>query len=219
MNEQLPLLLAALAGAAPVALYIARAKPAATHTVHCPMQHSRLRRGPRTFVVADLVGYTALTEAQGDEHAAVVVGRFRRAVRSLVSRCAMAGLRWTGDGVLLAFDDSRAAVDAALRLAGGVDGLPPVRVGVHTGTAVRRRGDWFGAGVNLAARVADVAGGGEVVVTQATREACAELDGVELRALQARRFKNVNGDVVLYAIAPAPCPSLPTAPGTLSPAL
>jgi adenylate cyclase len=219
MNEQLPLLLAALAGAAPVALYIARAKPAATHTVHCPMQRSRLRRGPRTFVVADLVGYTALTEAQGDEHAAVVVGRFRRAVRSLVSRCAMAGLRWTGDGVLLAFDDARAAVDAALRLARGADGLPPVRVGVHTGTAVRRRGDWFGAGVNLAARVADVAGGGEVVVTQATREACAELDGVELRALQARRFKNVNGDVVLYAIAPAPCPSLPTAPGTLSPAL
>jgi adenylate cyclase len=216
MPDQLPVLLAALAGAAPVALYVARSKPAPRQG-HCPRR--RLRRGPRTFVVADLVGYTALTEERGDEHAAEVVGRFRRSVRSLVSRCEAAGIRWTGDGVLLAFDDSRAALEAALRIAAGVDGLPPVRVGVHTGTAVRRRGDWFGAGVNLAARVADAAGGGEVVVTRATRDACADLDGLELRSLQARRFKNVSRHVELYAIAPSARPPLSPAPSTLSPAV
>src|SRR2546423_10456578 len=49
--------------------------------------------------------------------------------------------------------------------------LPPVRVGVHTGPAVSRDGDWYGTTVNVAARLCSAAGGGEVLVSEATRSA------------------------------------------------
>ena len=57
------------------------------------------------------------------------------------------------------------------QLANGLDGLPPVRVGVNTGPAVERDGDFFGSTVNLAARLSQAARGGEVLLTEATRAA------------------------------------------------
>jgi class 3 adenylate cyclase/YHS domain-containing protein len=71
-----------------------------------------------------------------------------------------------------------------------------VRVGMHTGTAVTRGDDWFGAAVNLAARVADVAGPGEVICTEATR-ACVG-PAVPLRERGSTAFKNVSEPVILY---------------------
>src|SRR5438132_13661274 len=69
--------------------------------------------------------------------------------------------------------------------------FPVVRVGMHTGAAVERAGDWFGAAVNLAARVSAAAGGSEVLLTAATRHAAGTLPGVELHARGRRSFKNV----------------------------
>jgi class 3 adenylate cyclase len=61
------------------------------------------------------------------------------------------------------------------------NGFPLVRVGMHTGPAVGRDGDWFGATVNLAARVSAAAAGGEALLTATTRTAAGEVAGVELR--------------------------------------
>ena len=57
-------------------------------------------------------------------------------------------------------------------------GFPAIRVGMHHCTAIEREGDWFGATVNLAARVAALAAGGEVLVTDAVRDAVEELEGL-----------------------------------------
>ena len=51
-------------------------------------------------------------------------------------------------------------------LANGLDGLPSVRVGMNTGPAVERNGDFFGSTVNLAARLGQAARGGEVLLTK-----------------------------------------------------
>jgi adenylate cyclase len=220
MPDLLPLLLTAVGcaavplAAAAAGFSLARAKPLA-HRARCAV-----RDGRRTFVVADVTGYTALTETRGDEHAAAVVARFRRRVRALVRPCERShNLRWTGDGVLLAFADPDPALRLALRLAGGIEGVPPVRVGVHTGSAVRRRGDWFGSGVNLAARVADVAAGGEVVLTESTRAACGELPDVGWREVEARPLKNVSRDVRLFSAVALPAAPATALARTLSPAL
>jgi hypothetical protein len=82
---------------------------------------------------------------------------------------------------------------------GAQHGLPLVRVGMHTGSAVERDGDWFGATVNLAARVSAAAAGGEALLTAATRAACGDLEGVELRERGRRAFRNVGEPVPVYA--------------------
>src|SRR5213076_2706501 len=74
-------------------------------------------------------------------------------------------------------------------------GLPPVRVGVHTGSAVHRHGDWYGSGVNVAARLCSAAGGGEVLVSDATREAAGSLRQVRLGERQLHWLKNVSDPV------------------------
>jgi adenylate cyclase len=72
-----------------------------------------------------------------------------------------------------------------------------VRVGVHTGTAVRRGGDWFGSAVNLASRVADLARAGEVLLTDATRHAIE--GGLAVRELGPRSLKHVARPLRVYS--------------------
>ena len=95
------------------------------------------------------------------------------------------------------------ACGSALALANGLDGLPPVRVGVNTGSAVERDGDFFGSTVNLAARLGQAARGGEVLLTDATREA-ARRARAKLEPRGPRRFRNARDPVVVYAAQDRP---------------
>jgi adenylate cyclase len=70
---------------------------------------------------------------------------------------------------------------------------------MDTGRAVERAGDWFGATVNLAARVSGEAAGGEVLLTDATREAAGSVDGVHFQERGRRAVRNVREPVVLHA--------------------
>jgi YHS domain-containing protein len=70
---------------------------------------------------------------------------------------------------------------------------------MHHGPAIGREGDWFGATVNLAARVAAVAAGGEVLLTGAVRECAGELDGVEYESRGEHRIRNITAPVPLFA--------------------
>jgi adenylate cyclase len=86
-----------------------------------------------------------------------------------------------------------------------------VRVGIHTGSAVRRGDDWFGSAVNLAARVADTARAGEVLVTEPTRQELGR--GVRLCPRGRQRFKNVAQWLNVYALVlDNPPPALPIDP-------
>jgi hypothetical protein len=70
---------------------------------------------------------------------------------------------------------------------------------MHTGPAVERDGDWFGATVNLAARVSAAASGGEALLTAATKAAAGDVTGVELRERGRWTFRNVAEPVQVYA--------------------
>lgn len=157
----------------------------------------------QTFLFADLAGFAALTEAHGDDHAADLVGAFCAEVGKLLPEHGAEQIKSIGDALMIRVTSAANAIRLAVRIVdevGGRHGFPAVRVGIHTGAAVAREDDWFGATVNLAARVADAAAAGEVLLTNATRGAATkELKGTQLVERQQVRFKNLSEPVELWA--------------------
>ena len=135
---------------------------------------SMARHPAPTFVFADLVGYTALTQRRGDDAAARVAHDFWRAMSGLCRQYGARQVKALGDGAMIWAPDAARAVTlatSAVEQVGTRGDLLPVRVGVHTGSAVMRGGDWYGGAVNLAARLAAAAEPNQVLVSAATRAA------------------------------------------------
>jgi class 3 adenylate cyclase/YHS domain-containing protein len=154
-----------------------------------------------TFVFADIAGFTALTEAHGDEQAATLVADFCDAVRAELPAGA-AHVKTIGDAVMLRVPDPAAAIHLALNMAHGLmsgHGAPAVRVGLHHGPAIEREGDYFGAAVNLAARVSGLASGGEVLVTGQTAALAPDLEGVFYEARGRQALRGVREPVEIFA--------------------
>jgi adenylate cyclase len=154
-----------------------------------------------TFLFADIAGYTALTEAHGDADAAELAATFCSEVSQLARASGGEVIKTIGDAVMVRHGDPVGAVGLGLAAAHEVlagHGFPAVRVGMHHGPAVKRHGDWFGATVNLAARVAAAAAGGEVLLTAAVRDRVGELGGVEFESRGEHRMRNVAAPVPLF---------------------
>jgi class 3 adenylate cyclase len=97
-----------------------------------------------------------------------------------------------------------------LRIVSGLEavpGFPPVRVGMHTGPAVGRDRDWYGATVNVAARLCAAAGGGEVLVGESTLKAAGRMRKVRLTERRLHWLKNVTEPVPAHVASERPCPS------------
>lgn len=154
-----------------------------------------------TFLFADLAGFTALTEAHGDEEAAELVDDFVEVIGELVPQYRGKTVKTIGDAVMVHVDEPAAAIHLGLAIVGTLgerSRFPVVRVGIHTGTAVSREGDWLGSGVNVAARVTGAASGDEVLLTEATHELAGPLEGVEIESRGSVRLRNVRDPVRLF---------------------
>ena len=141
--------------------------------------YSRLH-GPPAVAFLDLTGYTRLTEEQGDEAAANLAAELKSLVRRSSLEHGGESVKWLGDGVMFYFPDPTHGVLAAFDMVEGavVQDLPPARVGIHAGPVVFQEGDYFGRTVNVAARIADYARPGEVLVS---REVVDAASGTQLR--------------------------------------
>lgn len=107
-----------------------------------------------------------------------------------------------GDELMLRCHQAAGALKLSLAIVhdvGAQHGFPSVRAGLNTGPAIERQGDWFGTTVNLAARIAGLAGGGEILLSEATKNAAGEIPGIEFRERGLRELKNVRAPVLLYA--------------------
>ena len=110
-----------------------------------------------------------------------------------------------GDGVHFHFRDPGDAVRASLEIvrAAPSRGLPPAHVGVEAGPMLYDEGDYFGRTVNLAARIAAVAGAGQVFVGQTLAEGGAQ-DGFELVEVGTFELKGISRPELLFeAVRPA----------------
>jgi adenylate cyclase len=129
--------------------------------------YRRLDRPP-AMCFLDITGYTRLTEERGDAAAADLAARLAHLVRRSSQEHGGTPVKWLGDGVMFYFREPGAAVLAAVEMVEvvGSHGLPPAHVGIHAGPVVFQEGDYFGRTVNIAARIADYARPGEVLVSQ-----------------------------------------------------
>jgi adenylate cyclase len=154
------------------------------------------------FAFADIAGFTALTEAHGDEAAFELVAEFSSAVRAELPRVGGLHVKTIGDALMLRIPEPRDAILVGLDIASDVlveHGAPAVRVGLHHGPAIESDGDYFGATVNLAARVSALASGGEVLVTGSTAALAPDLDGVLYESRGRQTLKNVAEPVEVFA--------------------
>jgi adenylate cyclase len=156
----------------------------------------------RTLLMADLSGYTALTETHGALHASEIVLRFGRMAEASLEP-GVAIVDRIGDQVLCAGADTGAVLRCALRLCTAVEQEPDflrVQAGIHRGPVVEREGRLFGAPLNLTARLVAHARGGQVLCTEPVARVARAVGGVASHLIGEKRFKNVSLPVEVYEL-------------------
>jgi len=156
-----------------------------------------------TFLFADIAGFTALTEAHGDEQAVHLVEEFEHAVQAELPAVGGKCVKTVGDALMLRVPDPADAVRLGLwitRHAMTGHHAPSVRVGGNHGSAVERGGDYFGATINVAARVSALAAGGELLVTGQTAGLAPDLEGVLYESRGRQVLKNVAESLEIFAV-------------------
>jgi len=155
---------------------------------------------PPAICFLDITGFTRLTQERGDRAAADLAEALSRIAKRTSIEHGGRPIKWLGDGVMFFFRDPGPGVIAALEMVDGLvaAGLPPAHVGIHAGEVVLQQGDYYGQTVNMAARIAEYARPGEVLVTQAVIDA-GGLDGLVLTQIGAVDLKGVSGAVVLHS--------------------
>ena len=108
----------------------------------------------------------------------------------------------TGDGVVAAFASPRSAVDAAIAAQRALE--LPVRMGLHTGEAELRDGDYFGTVLNRAARVMAAGHGGQILAADST---AVLLSGIDLLDLGPRRLRDVPNPITVFQLRAPTCAS------------
>lgn len=153
-----------------------------------------------TVAFADLVGFTKLGEAVPPEELEGLANRLVEATHEVVAP-PVRFIKSIGDAVMLVSPDPVALLTAALALlevAGADDEFPRLRIGLASGMAVNRGGDWFGSPVNLASRVTGAARPGAVLVTESVRQAVGDDAGIDWSFAGAKRLKGITDDVKVF---------------------
>ena len=162
------------------------------------------QRRPPAIAFLDLTGYTALTEERGDEAGAELADRLAGMVNEAAQPHGGQPVKWLGDGVMFYFAESAGAVLTALDLVERTPATVDVRarVGVNAGRVIFRDGDYFGRTVNVAARIADYARPGEVLVSDEVKERWSG-DGVRFEAIGPVALKGLKEELTLYTVSRA----------------
>ena len=160
-----------------------------------------------TFVFTDIVGSTAMTQKLGNAGAQKAVRAHNAAVRGAIQATRGREVKHTGDGIMAVFPDPVSAVSATVRMQREIfahNSANPaievnVRIGVNVGEAVEEDNDFFGAAVQMTARICDKATKGNIWVSQAVMDAC---KGQKVGFIPRGKFemKGIQGSKPLYEI-------------------
>ena len=163
-----------------------------------------------TFCFVDIAGYTALTDTHGELAAADLVDDFRELIHTCIASSGhLQSL--IGDCAFLVFPDPLVAMDALstlYKLIADRQDFPVVRTGLHHGSALFRGNRHFGSTVNLAARVAARATGGQILCTKYVAETLTRsgVSDIEVEHQGLVSLRNLPQRVDLYEIVLLSCP-------------
>jgi adenylate cyclase len=155
-----------------------------------------------TIGFADLVGFTTLGEAVPPEDLERLAHRLADMARDLATPPVRL-VKTIGDEVMLVSPDPEPLVEVMLAMVDGTDrddDFPRLRVGLATGMAVSRAGDWFGSSVNLASRVTGAARPGSVLTSESTRDAIGDDDRFVWSFAGSRHLKGIKSEVKLFRV-------------------
>ena len=177
-----------------------------------PLMRPDLPTGTVTFLFTDVEGSTRLLEEIGDEAYEEALSVHRRIVRAACQTHDGVEVDTQGDAFFFAFPEPSGALAAAQQMIEGlVAGPIRVRVGLHTGTPRLGEEGYVGSDVHFGARVAACAHGGQVVLSQATRDL---VDGCELTDLGEHRLKDIENAVAIFQLGDESFPPLKTISNT-----
>src|SRR5690242_6412091 len=128
---------------------------------------AELHRVQRCFAFVDLSGFTAYTEAHGDDEAVRLLHRLRAAVRVAAERHGVRVTKWLGDGAMLSGVETGAVIACVADIVAVMrsEGALPLRAGISEGNVIMFEGDdYIGAAVNVAARLCQDADAGQILI-------------------------------------------------------
>ena len=158
---------------------------------------------PPAVVFVDLSGYTRMTEQLGDASAVRSAVLLQERAEAAAVREGGRLVKLLGDGAMLSFREPSRAVSAATELVRQLSdeaGIP-AHAGISAGPVIQRDRDVFGRTVNLASRIAEQAGPGEVVASSTVVEFAG--DGFRFAPVSKVRLKGIDQPVTLYRVEPA----------------
>lgn len=157
----------------------------------------------RDFLIADLSGYTALTEAHGSISAAQIVKRYIEIVQEILDKDSQLAER-VGDEVIIVGSDAAHLIQIALKLKAKIEkelNFPTVHIGIHAGYVLEQNGNYFGSAINITSRVASYARAGQIICTDAVIEFVDDKKAIHYQQLDKVHFKNVVEPISLFEIA------------------
>ena len=179
--------------------------PVDTSSGH-PASHIQIR----TFLIADVRGYTLFTQERGDEAAAKLAARFADIVREVVEARGGNLLELRGDEALCVFSSAReairTAVDVQQRFVDETLEQPElpltVGIGLDAGEAVAVQGGYRGGALNLAARLCGQARAGEILASREVTHLARRIDGVRYEDRGSLTFKGISDPVGVARVVP-----------------
>jgi branched-chain amino acid transport system substrate-binding protein len=172
----------------------------------------------RTFLIADVRGYTRFTQEHGDEAAGELAARFADLAGEAVSSCGGQMIELRGDEALAVFGSARQALRAAVelqrRFRQRTDERPHfplgIGIGLDAGEAVPLAGGYRGTALNLASRLCSLAGPGQILATETVVSLAAKVDGIRFVQRRPVRLKGVDAPVRTIEVVPeAELPPVP----------
>jgi adenylate cyclase len=158
------------------------------------------KKGPPAVAFLDLSGFTRATEERGDEDAVRFATTLHQEADAAAARHDGRLVKLLGDGAMLWFPDAERGVLASVAAVRAMsEGTLPPHAGVHAGPVIERDLDLFGRTVNLASRIAEAAGPGEVLVSEAVVEAV-DLPQLRFDRTDSVELKGVPEPVVLFRV-------------------
>jgi WD40 repeat protein/class 3 adenylate cyclase len=187
-------------------------EPTGKKVHHLPVADQPAERpaGIKSFLIADVRGYTAFTQVHGDEAAAKLASRFAELVRAEIENDGGSLIELRGDEALAVFDSARQAIRTAIVLQGSLvdatiadPSLPlAVGIGLDAGEAVPVDGGYRGGALNLAARLCSLAGPGEVLASREVAHLAGKIDGIKYVTRGSVRLKGLTDAVEVVGVRP-----------------